>query len=93
MGAVVIVTMRIMPASPETDLNKLKEKVNAEIEKFAGKPAGTIEESPVAFGLKALDFTFTMEEAKGSTEPLEEEIKKVEGVVNAEVTRVDRALG
>lgn len=93
MGAVVIVTMRIMPASPETDLEQVKAKVNAEIEKFAGKPAGKVEANPVAFGLKSLDFTFTMEEAKGSTEPLEEEIKKIEGVVNAEVTRVDRALG
>lgn len=93
MGAVVIITMRIMPASTDTDLTKLKESINAEIEKFAGKPAGNVVESPVAFGLKALDMTFQMEEAKGSVDPLEDAIRALDGVASAEVTRLDRALG
>lgn len=90
--AYVIITLRIMPSSPEADLTHLQHHVAELVTKFAVKP-GQFETKPFAFGLKALEVTFMMEESKGSTEPLEEDIKKIHDVENVEVTRIDRALG
>ena len=52
-----------------------------------------IEEQPIAFGLKALNIIFVMDEAKGSTEPLEDSVSDIEGVQSVEITDVRRAVG
>ncbi|HII88134.1 TPA: elongation factor 1-beta, partial [Candidatus Woesearchaeota archaeon] len=49
----VVVTLRIMPESPETDLKKLEQKASEKIKAF-GCEVGKTEIRPVAFGLKAL---------------------------------------
>jgi translation elongation factor aEF-1 beta len=90
--AYVIITLRIMPSSPDVDLKHVEKSVGALVSKTAIKP-GTFEVKPFAFGLNAVEVTFMMEESKGSTEPLEMDIKKVKGVESVEVTRIDRALG
>jgi len=90
--AYVILTLRIMPASPDVDLGKLQINVDSAIKAFGGA-GSTFETKPFAFGLKATEATFQIEESKGSAEPLENEIKKIEGVESVEVIRVDRALG
>ncbi|HLC55508.1 MAG TPA: elongation factor 1-beta [Candidatus Nanoarchaeia archaeon] len=89
----VVITLRIMPESPETDLKAIEEKVSRQITKFAGEGQIKIEQKPVAFGLKAVEFTFVMDEAKGSTEALESRIREMDGVNSAEVTDVRRAVG
>ena len=48
---------------------------------------------PIAFGLKALDILFVMDEAKGSTEELEKTVSQIEGVESVEVPDVRRAVG
>ena len=94
--AKAIVTLKIMPDSPETDLKNLEEKVLSSIKNFNndGKDVDykTVIE-PVAFGLKAIKLTFVMDEAKGSTEMLENEISGFEDVNSVEVSDVRRAIG
>ncbi len=89
----VVVTLKIMPESPEVDFNNVQGKVEEEIKKFAGSTEIKAEIEPIAFGLKALKLLFVMDEAKGSTDALEESVKKIEGVNSAEVVDVRRAAG
>ncbi|MBW2977985.1 elongation factor 1-beta [Candidatus Woesearchaeota archaeon] len=90
--ATIIVTFKIMPDSPEIDLDKLKSAAQKKIEDFGGE-VGKVEEQPVAFGLKALNIFFVMDEKKGSTEVLEDQIADIEGVKSIEVTDIRRAIG
>lgn len=90
--AYVIITLKVMPESPEISLTKLKDKVKEEIEKFGGV-VGKIEEEPIGFGLSALIFRFNSPETKSNLDPLEEAIKKIDGVSNCEVIGVTRAFG
>ncbi|MEM4336711.1 MAG: elongation factor 1-beta [Candidatus Woesearchaeota archaeon] len=88
----VLVVMRIMPESPDVDLGVLEKEVKEKIEEFEGKITKS-EIIPVAFGLKAIDITFLVDEAKGDTEPLENALVEINGVNSAEVTYVTRAVG
>ena len=88
----VVISLKIMPESPETDLNAVEAKAKTEIEKFGGE-VGKVMQEPVAFGLKSLIIIFVSDEAKGGTDDLEKEISMIEGVNSAEVTDVRRALG
>jgi len=89
----VIITLKIMPESPETDFSKLQEESLKKIAEFAGEGETKVEEVPIAFGLKSLNIIFVMDESLGSTEALEEDIKSAEGVQSVEVTDVRRAIG
>ncbi len=89
----VIITMKIMPISPETDLSKIEEAAKAKISAFAGEGDMKTEQEPVAFGLKALKILFVMDESKGSTEELEKDVATIEGINSVEVTDVRRAIG
>ena len=88
----IIVTLKIMPESPEIDLAMTEEQAKEKIKVFGGD-VGKVEEEPIAFGLKALKLIFIMDESIGSTESLEEEIKGLKGVQSVEVTDVRRAIG
>ena len=88
-----IVTMRIMPESPDVDLESVKEKALSEISLFAGEGDTKVEIIPVAFGLKSLNITFIMDESLGSPDALEEKIMLIEGVNSFEVVDVRRAIG
>lgn len=68
--------IRIMPASPETDL----EKVKAEISKKIKVQDSKIE--PLAFGLKALKILVVVPDGQQN---VEEEIRKIKGVGEVEV--------
>jgi len=91
--AQVIITLKIMPSSPEVDLAKITEEIKNKISDFAGPGDMKVEEKPVAFGLKSLNIIFVMDESKGSTDPLEDIISDIEGVQSVEVTDVRRAVG
>ena len=81
-----------MPESPETDLTLLEQHAGHVITSHEGKIAKT-EIQPIAFGLKALKITFSKDESTGSTDAMEEELRKIKQVVSAEVTAVSRAMG
>jgi elongation factor 1-beta len=88
-----IVTLKIMPESPDVDLEALSVKVKEKIAEFAGEGDTKQDIEPVAFGLNALKIIFVMDEAKGSPEPVEKEIENLKGVNSVEVIDVRRAIG
>ena len=88
-----VVTVKIMPTSPEVDLGKLEEKALEKIIKFNDDKDTKASVEPVAFGLKAINIIFVMDESKGSPDPVAEEIAEFEEVNSAEITDVRRAIG
>lgn len=93
----VIVTFKIMPSGPDIDLEQLyaqaSEKINGFVDDAHKDGEIRKEIAPIGFGLKALKLIFVMDESKGTTDDLEEDIKNIEGVESVEVTDVRRALG
>lgn len=89
----VIVTLRIMPEGPDTNLDAIQKLAEERIIGYAGDGDRKAELEPIAFGLKALRITFVSDEAKGTTDDLEEQIAKLEGVKGVEVVDVRRAVG
>ena len=91
--AMAIATMKIMPESPDVDLEAVEQKAKEAIASFAGEGDTKVEVEPIAFGLKALRITFVMDESKGSPDALEEPITAIEGVNSFEIVDVRRAVG
>ena len=94
--AIAVVTVKIMPESPEVDLEQIQGKVQAVIREFTQRDSPEDQKvamEPIAFGLKALKIIFTMDEAKGSPDVIEDKITSIEGVQSFEVTDVRRAIG
>jgi len=95
--ASVIITLKLMPTSPEVDLDKLFDDavkhINAFIDEKHKNGEMRKEIEPIGYGLKALKIIFVMDEAQGGTEALEETLAKIADVESVEVTDVRRALG
>ncbi len=91
--AQAVATIKIMPASPEVDLDALEQKIKAEIAAFAGEGDTRTEIEPIAFGLKAIKITFVIDEAKGSPDPIAEKMETMDEVNSAEIVDVRRAVG
>ena len=89
----VVVTIKIMPESPEVDLKKITDSALKHIKEFAGAGDTKVTEKPIAFGLKAVEIIFIMDEKLGSPESLEEDVRNIEGVQSVEITDVRRAIG
>lgn len=89
----VVVSLRIMPNNPSIDLSQIEAESKKEIIKFCNSMEFKTQIEPIAFGLKALNILFVMDESKGSTEVLESKISQIEGVESVEVTDVRRAIG
>ncbi len=89
----VVITIKIMPESPEIDLDKIEAKSKTKIIDFSQSQEIKAKQEPIAFGLKALKITFVMDESKGSTDSLEESIKAIPGVNSVETVDVRRAIG
>ena len=91
--AQVVITLKIMPSSPQIDLGNIEQKAKAKIVDFSQNDEMRSEQEPIAFGLKALKITFVMDENNGSTDALEESIKGIKGVNSVETIDVRRAIG
>ncbi len=91
--AKVVVTLKIMPRSTDADLEEIEKQAREKITAFAGETEQKAEIEPIAFGLKALNILFVMDESKGSTEFLETQIKEIPGIQSVDVTDVRRAIG
>ncbi|MBI4919085.1 elongation factor 1-beta [archaeon] len=94
--ATVVVSLKLMPESPDINLSELQAAVSKAVRTFGGLDKDdevrcTLE--PIAFGLNSLIVLFAMDEKKGSTEPLEKALSALEGVSSVEVTDVRRAVG
>ena len=91
--AKAIITLKIMPESPDVDLAKISDQAKSLIQEAYGETEIEEEKKPIGFGLVALNVIFVIDEEKGSTDALEEKIKNSEGVKSCEVIDVRRALG
>ena len=91
--ASVVITLKIMPQNTEVDLAKIEAAAKKEIIHFCSSKEFKVEIEPIAFGLRALNVYFVMDESKGGTEELEKRITHVPGVESVEVTDVRRAIG
>jgi len=76
----VAVALKIMPESPETDLEKVKEEISKKMKIQDSK----IE--PIAFGLKSLKILIIMPDKE--TGDIEGKIKGVKGVSDVEIESV-----
>jgi len=90
MGTVLI-KIKLMPSSPEVNLEEIKEKAKTIVETEEGKKV-RFEEEPIAFGLKALITFFALDESK-DVEPIENKLKEIENINSAEIIDVRRAFG
>ncbi|MBI2107442.1 elongation factor 1-beta [Candidatus Woesearchaeota archaeon] len=89
----IVVTLKIMPESPETDFDSIEIETKKLIERFVGRTETKTEFEEIGFGLKAMKLTFIMDESKGSTDALEDQIRNVDGVNSVEVIDVRRTIG
>lgn len=76
MGLVAI-TFKVMPESPETDLNYIAE----ELKKIGD--VKQVKETPLAFGLKMIEVLMTFEDKQGIGD-IEEKIRSISGVGEVE---------
>ena len=88
----VIITIKIMPESPNEDLNRIENEAKSEIMLFEGQ-VHEIKQVPVAFGLKSINIVFLLDESKGATDELEAKISEIKGVQSVEVINITRAFG
>jgi elongation factor 1-beta len=82
MGSVAVIA-RVMPDSPEVDLDQLKKALK---EKLPG--IQEIREEPIGFGLKALKLVAIINDAGGETDAIEKSLSEVAGVERAEIIEV-----
>ncbi|MCK5149785.1 elongation factor 1-beta [Candidatus Pacearchaeota archaeon] len=88
---IALLTIKLMPSSPEEDLEKIKEKAKEIIEAGQGKKV-RFEEEPVAFGLKAVIAYFDLDESQ-ELDPIEKKLGEIESVSSSQVTDMRRAFG
>ena len=85
------VKIRIMPTSPEVDLERLKKTAKIIVERMSGKNC-KFEEEPIAFGLRAVIAFFAWPEEM-ELESLEGFLSKMEGVSSVQTIDMRRAFG
>lgn len=90
MGTALI-TLKLMPKSPEVNLEELKTKAQQVIEANAGKKT-RFEEVPIAFGLKAIHAFFDLDES-AELEPIENKLGEIEDINSVTVEDMRRAFG
>lgn len=87
--AKLVARLKILPTDIDVDLDQLAKRIEDKISGVAELHNYYTE--PIAFGLSALIADFLLEEKEGGTEPLENALKKVEGVGEVDVIAVSRS--
>ena len=88
---IVLIKIKIMPISPDTDLEQIKNLAHRVISENEAKNI-IFQEEPIAFGLKAVITSFDIPEDQ-PLEPIEEGLRKIELVNSAEVIDMRRGFG
>ena len=86
----VLTTMKIMPDSPDVDLEAIKATIKDSMPE--GAELHDMAEEPIAFGLVAVILQFITEDGEGGSEPVEEMVQAIEGVASFEITGVGRLM-
>ena len=89
--AIVAVIVKIMPESPDVDLEDIKESAKEKLESDGAQNI-SFEEKPVAFGLKAVMVKFAWPEEK-DTSIFEDSLAGIEGVSSVDTEDYRRAFG
>jgi len=84
----VAAKIKIMPASVETDLDKLKQALEAAIPE--GAKLHGFSEEPIAFGLKAIIAVIIVGDIEGGTDRVEEAFAAVDEVESVSVVELGR---
>lgn len=82
MGSVALI-LKVMPESPEIDMNALVGKIKEKVDGVQD-----IREEPIGFGLKALKIAVVVDDAAGASDAVEETINKIDGVERAEIVEL-----
>ena len=85
----VAAILKVMPESPEIDLEALKETIKNTIDADSFE---RIEEEPIGFGLIALNVTIVVDDGEGGTGPAEEALAALDEIQSVEVTDVRRLM-
>ena len=86
----VLTTMKIMPDSPDVDLEAIKSTIESSMPE--GARIHEMSEEPIAFGLVAVILQFITEDGEGGSESVEEMVQAVDGVASFEITGVGRLM-
>ena len=91
--AKAIITFKLMPESPDTDLKPVEEQA-LKIAKDNGS-IGQMQTriDPIAFGLKAVLILAMYEVGDADFEAIANKMSEIEGVQSAEIAKMDLALG
>jgi len=84
----VAAKIKVMPQSPDVDLDALQERLEGALSE--GAKINGFERDDVAFGLVALFPTVIVPDDSGGTEAVEEAFTEVEGVESVNVENVGR---
>lgn len=86
----VLTTMKIMPDSPDVDLDAIKTTIESSMPE--GAKLHDMAEEPIAFGLVAIILQFITDDGEGGSEPVEEMVQAIDGVASIEITGVGRLM-
>ncbi|MBI2106083.1 elongation factor 1-beta [Candidatus Woesearchaeota archaeon] len=89
----VVVSMKVMPESPDINLDDLTKEILKKVKNFAGNTETKVQKEPIGFGLNSLKVQFVLDEQKSNLDPLESSIKNIDGVSSVEIIDVRRAIG
>ena len=89
MGAAIII-VKLMPESPQTDLEAIKNSSRSLLEE-AGAKNISFEEKPIAFGLKAILVKISISEERGS-DFIESLLSKIPSVSSVSIEDYRRAF-
>ena len=84
------IKIKIMPLSPEINLEEIKEKAKIMIEEKGGKNC-RFEEEAIAFGLKAIITIFEIPEEQ-EVEEIENKLEEIKNVNSAQIIDMRRLL-
>lgn len=84
----VVVRLKVMPEGVDTDLERIQEVIRAQAK--GNCEVHSVEEKPIAFGLKALEVNLLFNDSKGGVDGVVDAIGRIEGVGEVEVTDINR---
>lgn len=91
MAGIVALIVKILPDSPDANLEEVKNLTKSALEK-EGALNLSFEEEPIAFGLKAIKIKFAWPEEK-STDIIENLLEKIRHVSSVKIEDYRRAFG
>jgi len=85
------VRIKIMPSSPDVNLDEIEKKARKELEKL-GAQIVRVDREPIAFGINAIIILFGIDEM-APQDPIENALRKILNVNSAEIIDFRRAFG